>query len=145
MIRAGLEGFKEVENPEIEVFRMYMPDIAAFTESGHKPGESVFCTGKIKHIGSTYVDQWDYLKSIVPKERVGECKLTLPAPEWYHMRYREGQAYPREIYKDDAEYFADIATAYQTELDTLYDHGLKNVQIDDPNFACMLNWLCTMC
>ena len=114
-----------------------MPDIAAFTESGHKPGESVFCTGKIKHVGSTYVDQWNYLKSIVPTERVHECKLTLPAPEWYHMRYREGKAYPKDVYRNDAEYFADIATAYQTELRILYEHGLRNVQIDDPNFACM--------
>lgn len=113
-----------------------MPDIAGFTETGHKPGESVFCTGKIKHVGSTYIAQWNYLKSIVPKERVHECKMTLPAPEWYHMRYKEGRAYPKEVYKNDAEYFADIATAYQTELQILYDAGLRNIQIDDPNFAC---------
>ncbi|KAK4693780.1 5-methyltetrahydropteroyltriglutamate--homocysteine methyltransferase, partial [Lecanoromycetidae sp. Uapishka_2] len=131
----GMEGFKEIKNPEVDIFRMYMPDIAAFTESGHKPGESVICTGKIKHVGSTYVDQWRYLKSIVPKERVGECKITMAAPEWYHMRYKEGRAYPKDVYANDAEYFADIAKAYQTELQILYDNGLRNVQIDDPNLA----------
>ena len=133
----GLEGFKEIKNPDVEIFRMYMPDIAAFTESGHKPGESVICTGKIKHVGSTYVDQWNYLKSIVPKERIHECKITLAAPEWYHMRYKEGRAYPKDVYPNDKEYFADIAKAYQTELRVLYDNGLRNVQIDDPNLACM--------
>lgn len=132
----GMDGFEEIKNPDVDIFRMYMPDIAAFTETGHKPGESVICTGKIKHIGSTYVDHWNYLKSIVPKERVHECKITMAAPEWYHMRYKEGRAYPKDVYANDEEYFADIAKAYQTELQILYNNGLRNVQIDDPNIAC---------
>ena len=132
----GLEGFKEIQNPNIDVFRKYMPDVVAFTEAKHTTVSSVFCTEKIKHIGSTYLDQWNYLKSLVPRDRVHECKLTLPAPEWYHMRYKEGKAYPHDVYKDDAEYFADIVKAYQTELQILYDNGLRNVQFDDPNFAC---------
>ena len=132
----GLEGFKEIKNPNLDMFRLYMPSIAAYTESNLKPGESVVCTGKIKHIGSTYVDQWNYLKSTVPKERVRECKMTMPGPEWYHVRYKEGIAYPKDVYPSDKEYFADIAKAYQTELQILYDNGLRNVQIDDPNFAC---------
>lgn len=115
---------------------MYVPDIAAFTESGHKPGETVLCTGKIKHVGSTYLDQWNYLKSLLPAEKVKEAKLTLAAPDWYHLRYKTGRAYPKEVYANDAEYFADIAEAYRTELKILYDAGLRNVQIDDPNLAC---------
>lgn len=115
---------------------MYVPDIAAFTESGHKPGETVICTGKIKHVGSTYLAQWEYLKSILPAEKIPEAKLTLAAPEWYHLRYKPGKAYPKSVYANDAEYFADIAEAYRTELKILYDAGLRNVQIDDPNLAC---------
>lgn len=131
----GLDGFEEVQNPDIDIFRMYVPDIAAFTESGHKPGETVICTGKIKHVGSTYVDQWNYLKNLLPKERQGEAKLTLAAPNWYHLRYKTGRAYPKDVYSSDAEYFADIAAAYRAELKILYDNGLRNVQIDDPNLA----------
>lgn len=59
----GLDGFEEVTDFDVDIFRLYVPDIAAFTESGHKPGETVLCTGKIKHVGSTYVDQWNYLKN----------------------------------------------------------------------------------
>jgi hypothetical protein len=114
----------------------YVPDIAAFTESGHKPGETVICTGKIKHVGSTYVEQWNYLKNLLPKERQGEAKLTLAAPNWYHLRYKTGRAYPKDVYSSDAEYFADIAAAYRAELKILYENGLRNVQIDDPNLAC---------
>lgn len=115
---------------------MYLPDIAAFTESGYKPGESVLCTGKIKHVGSTYIDQWEFLKNTVPSNEVKNCKLTLAAPNWYHLRYKEGRAYPKEVYANDDEYFADIAKAYQAELQILYDHGLRNIQFDDPNLAC---------
>lgn len=134
----GLDGFTEIQNPKPEIFREYMPDIAAFMEKGHKPGESVVCTGKVKHVGSTYLDQWNYLKSIVPKEMVPHCKLTLAAPNWYHMRYKEGLAYPKAVYNSDKEYFADIAKAYQAELNILYNAGLRNIQFDDPNLACMI-------
>ncbi|KPI40941.1 uncharacterized protein AB675_10639 [Cyphellophora attinorum] len=131
----GLEGMTEVAEPDPAIFRMYIPDIAAFTEAGYKPGETVICTGKIKHKGSTYTDQFDFLKSLVPGDEVKNIKLTLAAPNWYHLRYKQGQAYPSDVYSSDDEYFADIATAYQDELKILYDHGLRNVQFDDPNLA----------
>ncbi|KAL9111762.1 MAG: hypothetical protein Q9227_003821 [Pyrenula ochraceoflavens] len=131
----GLEGMKEIQNPDPDIFRMYLPDIAAFTESGHKPGESVICTGKIKHVGSTYTEQFDFLKKLVPADQVKNLKLTLAAPNWYHLRYKEGRAYPKDVYPSDSEYFADIAKAYQAELQILYDHGARNIQFDDPNMA----------
>ncbi len=108
------------------------------TEVDSKPGETVICTGKIKHVGSTYVDQWNYLKNLLPKEKQSQAKLTLAAPNWYHLRYKTGRAYPKDVYSSDAEYFADISKAYRDELKILYDNGLRNVQIDDPNLACML-------
>ncbi|KAK7744676.1 hypothetical protein SLS53_003565 [Cytospora paraplurivora] len=131
----ALEGMEEVQDPPLDMFRLYVPDIAAFTEAGHKPGESVVCVGKIRHVGSTYADQWNYLKQLLPPEYVKEAKLTLPAPEWYHLRYQTGKAYPQDVYANDDEYFADIAKAYQAELKVLYDAGCRNVTIDDPNLA----------
>jgi methionine synthase II (cobalamin-independent) len=133
---SGLEGMTEISNPDTNLFRLYVPDVAAFTETGHKPAETLVCTSKIRHTGSTYLDQFNYLKSLVPAKRVKDIKLTLPAPNWYHLRHREGKAYPKEVYGSDAEYFADIAKAYQVELQILYDAGLRNAQIDDPNLAC---------
>lgn len=133
----GLEGFIEIKKPDPGMFRPYMPDVAAFTEAKMQPGESVVCTGKIKHVGSTYVDQFKYLANLVPPEEVKNIKLTLAAPNWYHMRYKEGIAYPKEVYSSDEEYFGDIAKAYQEELRILYEAGCRNVQYDDPNLACM--------
>lgn len=135
----GLEGMTEIATPDPDLFRMYIPDIAAFTEEGYKPGETVLCTGKIKHKGSTYTAQFDYLKGLVPQSKWKDLKLTLAAPNWYHLRYKEGKAYPSDVYKNDDEYFGDIAKAYQDELKILYDHGLRNVQFDDPNLACMFS------
>ncbi|KAJ5736139.1 uncharacterized protein N7483_001264 [Penicillium malachiteum] len=131
----GLDGFDEVTEFETDIFRSYAPDIAAFLEAGHKPGETVLCTGKIKHVGSTYIDQFKYLASQVPADQVKNLKITLAAPNWYHLRYREGKAYPKEVYSSDEEYFGDIAKAYQAELKILYDAGCRNVQFDDPNLA----------
>ncbi|KAF1962302.1 5-methyltetrahydropteroyltriglutamate-homocysteine methyltransferase [Byssothecium circinans] len=132
----SLDGMQEVTDPPIDTFRMYVPDIAAFMETGHKPGESVYCVGKIRHTGqSTYVEQVEYLKELLPRERWGEIKLTVTAPNWYHLRYVDGKAYPKDVYANDSEYFADIAKAYQVELDILYKAGLRNVQFDDPNMA----------
>jgi methionine synthase II (cobalamin-independent) len=132
----GLEGMTEIEHPDPDLFRMYIPDIAAFTEEGYKPGETVLCTGKIKHKGSTYTEQFEYVKRLVPESQWGALKLTLAAPNWYHLRYKQGRAYPKDVYGSDDEYFADIAKAYQDELKILYEHGLRNVQFDDPNLAC---------
>ncbi|KAJ5792993.1 uncharacterized protein N7503_008971 [Penicillium pulvis] len=131
----GLDGFEEITEFETDIFRSYAPDIAAFLEAGHKPGETVICTGKIKHVGSTYVDQFKYLASQVPADQVKNLKITLAAPNWYHLRYVEGKAYPKDVYSTDEEYFGDIAKAYQAELKILYEAGCRNVQYDDPNLA----------
>lgn len=128
---------KEIHGPDPSIFREYVPDIAAFLEEEKVPGETVICDGKISHTGkSSYIGQFEYLKSIIPKERHGDIKMTLAAPNWYHLRYKEGKAYPNDVYNTDEEYFADIAKAYQTELQILYDAGLRNAQVDDPNLAC---------
>ena len=133
----SLDGFREIKNPDPRIFRDYAPDIAAFLEEDHVPGETVICEGKIRHTGkSSYIEQFEFVKSVVPKEQWGDIKLTLAAPNWYHFRYKTGLAYPENVYKNDGEYFADLAEAYRTELKILYAAGLRNAQVDDPNLAC---------
>jgi methionine synthase II (cobalamin-independent) len=131
----NLEGFTQIMKPDAEMFRLYMPDIAAFVEEKVEPGETVVCTGKIKHVGSSYIDDFKYLAALVKPEEVKNIKITLAAPNWYHMRYKEGYAYSKDAYTSDEEYFGDIAKAYQEELRILYEAGCRNVQYDDPNLA----------
>lgn len=54
----------------------------------------------------------------------------------YHFRYGPKKAYAPGVYANDEEYFADVAKAYQVELKILYDAGVRNIQVDDPNLAC---------
>jgi methionine synthase II (cobalamin-independent) len=60
--------------------------------------------------------------------------LLLPT-DMSRRRYKQNKAWAAGVYKDDAEYFADVAKAYQAELKDLYDAGLRNVQFDDPGLA----------
>lgn len=130
-----LEGFEYVPVKSNNVFRQYVPDVIAFTDDGKRVPESLlFCTGKIKHVGSSYVDAFNYLKNKLPESHKHAAKLSLASPSWFHLRYR--QPYPKSVYPSDKEYFADVAKAYRVELDICYKNGVRNVQIDDPNLAC---------
>lgn len=126
---------KERDDVHVSKFRDYVPDVMVFHENGGW-GRSCVCTGKISHTGnSSLLKEWKYTRDAAAKAG-REAKLTMISPVWYHLRYKEGEAYPSSAYKSDTEYFADIAKAFRAELDILYDAGVRNIQIDDPNLAC---------
>lgn len=75
------------------------------------------------------------MKSLLPESEWKNIKITLISPSWYHFRYMNGSAYPKEVYANDEEYFEDVAKAYQEELKILHSQGIRNIQIDDPNLA----------
>ncbi|KAG6336769.1 hypothetical protein ID866_2338 [Astraeus odoratus] len=145
-----LEGFEEVHDPPLEIFKLYVPDIKAFVANSMffpithhlpshafldtKPAGTTLCTGKIKHVKSGYLPQFEALKALVRPEEQKNIKLTLAAPEWFHLRHGE-HAFKPEVYASRDEYFDDIAAAYRRELEILYAAGLRNVQIDDPLLA----------
>ncbi|KAJ0164940.1 Uncharacterized protein CTA2_12812 [Colletotrichum tanaceti] len=66
---SGLQGFEEVDAPSWDIFRSYVPDVAAFVKSDHEPGESIVCTDKIKHTGIAKLREWEFLKSNMPPGR----------------------------------------------------------------------------
>ena len=133
-----LDGTIRLQNAEAEMFRMYHPDVVSLIEKERKvmPGDSVIAGGKLKNNGTkANLHEFELVKKNLPKEKWGDIKLTMITPAWFHMRYKQGRAYTPEAYKDDAEYFADVAKCYQGELQNLYDAGLRNVQFDDPGLA----------
>ncbi|EWC45398.1 hypothetical protein DRE_00797 [Drechslerella stenobrocha 248] len=129
----NLDGMEEVSKPPRAIFKEYVPDLQAFLAQGIEPAGTWLCTGKLVHKGqSKYVQQYDYIKSkLQPGENV---KMTLAAPEWFHLRHGE-HAYSASVYSTPAAYFSDIATAYRYELSLLYAAGCRNIQIDDPLLA----------
>jgi len=53
-----------------------------------------------------------------------------------HIQLKPGTAYSADSgYKDDESYFRDLATCYTHTIETLYDHGCRFIQIDDPHLT----------
>ncbi|CAK7242834.1 MAG: hypothetical protein STHCBS139747_004337 [Sporothrix thermara] len=134
------DGTTRLQDAEASMFRLYHPDVVSLIEQDRKvmPGDSVIANGKIRHNPAKSVSNMHELKLVqaaLPKESWADIKLTMITPAWFHMRYKQGKAYTPEAYSSDAEYFADVAAAYQAELRQLYDAGLRNVQFDDPGLA----------
>ena len=78
----SLHGMKVFQDPPRSLFRTYNPSIAAYVESGVKPGPIVVCEARLSHPGhSDNVKQLQYLQSILPEEKWRDVKITLIAPE----------------------------------------------------------------
>ncbi|SMQ54640.1 unnamed protein product [Zymoseptoria tritici ST99CH_3D7] len=135
-----LNGMEEVNLREggydQSIFRAYAPDVKSFMHAKTIPNSVTVAVGKISHTGkSTFLPELEFMKSILPEDQWSSIKLTITSPSWYHFRYGPKKAYLEGVYDNDEEYFADLAKAYQVELKILYDAGLRNAQIDDPNLA----------
>lgn len=104
---------------------------------GSRP--ACIATGKIEWTRSAYLDDWNYLKSLLPQNLWGKCKWTLPPPTQMSIGLKPGTAFEASSgYKDEREYFADLTAAYRKEIRALYDAGLRNIQVDDPHFTFFL-------
>ncbi|PSN66756.1 methionine synthase-like protein [Corynespora cassiicola Philippines] len=136
-----LNGMKELQlgvlkGYDADMFRPYAPDVKSFMESKEIPNAVTVCTGKISHPGhSSYQREVDIMKKLLPENEWKNIKITMISPSWYHFRYKAGRSYPKDVYANDEEYFADVAKAYQEELKFLHSQGIRNIQIDDPNLA----------
>ncbi|KAJ1562977.1 hypothetical protein HK405_004944 [Cladochytrium tenue] len=133
-----LDGFELVDVPDRSIFKMYVPDVAGFLAVNAGPVATMLCTGKIrrrKNVESPYCRQFAFLKSLLPGQDHKNIKITMAAPEWYHLRHSSDHAFSKDAYESDVGYFADIAAAYREELAALYDIGCRYFQIDDPLLA----------
>lgn len=134
------EGTVRLEDAEAALFRLYHPDVVSLVEKERKvmPGDSVIAGSKLRHSAEKSTSNLHELRLVqkaVPQSEWANIKLTMITPAWFHMRYKQGRAYTKEAYANDAEYFKDVAKVYQAELDQLYKAGLRNVQFDDPGLA----------
>ncbi|KAK4149993.1 hypothetical protein C8A00DRAFT_18397 [Chaetomidium leptoderma] len=133
-------GTIRLQDAEASMFRLYHPDVVSLIEPGRQvmPGDSVIAGSKLEHNpekSQSNLHELRLVQKFVPQGEWGNIKLTMITPAWFHMRYKQGRAYTKEAYANDAEYFKDVAKVYQAELDQLYKAGLRNVQFDDPGLA----------
>ncbi|KAF9270155.1 UROD/MetE-like protein [Marasmius fiardii PR-910] len=133
-----LEGM--VFNPRpITEFKKYIAFVAFLHANGVPAFPSFYCNGKIKRTKPFYVDNFKFLKTLVPPEDVQNIKVNMCAPTWFHQRHGSDQTYDLNVYKNDDEYFDDLGIAYQEEIKELYDLGCRHIQIDDPTFIIFCN------
>ncbi|GJE97271.1 UROD/MetE-like protein [Phanerochaete sordida] len=129
-----MEGMKYIPEVPLHMFMDYVPDVAGFKKLAFKNAPSYICEGKLRRTKPFYLAQFEALKALTDPSEHANLKLTVCAPEWYHLRHGE-YAYPKSVYANDDEYFADIAAAYRAEFAELYAAGCRHIQIDDPLLA----------
>ena len=87
-------------------------------------------TGKLRHVRTIQVDDFNYLKSQVRQTP----KVSIPSPTMIHFRGGR-KAIDIEAYPDMDEFFEDLAQCYRDEIDALYRAGCRYIQMDDTNLA----------
>jgi len=130
----NMDGMTYIPEVPMDMFMHYVPDIAAFIKYDFKGATSYICEGKLERTRPFYIPQFEAMKAITTPEEHPQIKITMCAPEWFHLRHGP-YAFKKEVYKNDVEYFADIAVAYQQEIKELYAAGCRNIQFDDPLLA----------
>ncbi|KDQ52441.1 hypothetical protein JAAARDRAFT_40291 [Jaapia argillacea MUCL 33604] len=130
-----MEGMTVIPRRPLTEFKQYVPLVSLMNAFGMKEFPSIFCTGKIKRTVPWYAKQFEYLKTLVPPEEVKNLKITVCPPTWFHQRHGSDLTYDLSIYKNDDEYFTDLAKAYQEEIAHLYSLGCRNIQFDDATFC----------
>ncbi|UZJ52649.1 hypothetical protein CBS101457_001969 [Exobasidium rhododendri] len=91
-------------------------------------------TAKLVHSKNIEVENYEYLKSIIPADRHHAIKITIPSPTMLHFRGGR-KAISESVYPNLDDFFSDLATCYRKEIDALYKAGCRYVQLDDTNLA----------
>jgi 5-methyltetrahydropteroyltriglutamate--homocysteine methyltransferase len=87
-------------------------------------------TGRVGCSSPIMVDAFAYLHGITR----GTAKVTIPSPSMLYMRGGRN-AVSRDVYPDLAEFWADVAAAYQNAIRYFADRGCTYLQLDDVSFA----------
>ncbi len=101
-------------------------------EHGEEEGISSMLgvTGKVRRSQPIMVDDFAFLKSATTRTP----KVCIPAATYLHMRGGR-KVVDTSVYPDMAEFWADVAVAYQAEIAGLGAAGCTYLQIDDVSFA----------
>jgi 5-methyltetrahydropteroyltriglutamate--homocysteine methyltransferase len=87
-------------------------------------------TGKVRHSKSIQRRDFEFLKSVTTQTP----KVTIPSPTMLHFRAARG-GIDEAAYPDMNDFFADVAVAYQVEINDLAGAGCRYLQLDDTNLA----------
>ena len=118
-----LDGIEEQGGMEVQFQNAVGKDV-------HFAPPKMVVTGKIAHAKPIQRADYEFLASVATETP----KVTIPSPTMLHFRAgREGIS--EAVYPDMADFFADVADAYQEEVADLAEAGCRYLQLDDTNLA----------
>src|SRR6185503_14148237 len=91
-----------------------------------------FAEGRVSRRGPITLDEFEFVRGLtraVPK-------ITMPAPSTMHL-YRFSDYAAPGLYRDPAEFFADLGRIYQQEIADLAAAGAQYVQLDEVALAML--------
>ena len=101
---------------------------------------SAILTGKITGSGHPFIEHFKFVQQFEDENHT--AKQTVPAPAQLLLElYRNEAAIERvhAIYPDEEELFADIAAAYRTFIEEIYEAGCRNLQFDDCTWGILVD------
>jgi 5-methyltetrahydropteroyltriglutamate--homocysteine methyltransferase len=99
-------------------------------KGGDPKPPTMVLAGKLRRSKPSMLGHFQFLKSVVKK---GIPKFTMPSPAMLHAR--ADRASIREIYPDEAEFWADLTQCYREEIADFYKAGCRYLQLDDTTIA----------
>ena len=119
----ALEGV-EIRNLPRTDFRTEHPIMRPYIRMGIDGRDQPVATGKIKFKQSAYMNEWLYVRSLIPEELWKNVKITIPSPSWSQQQLKDGLQYVEGTYSDDLECLRDIGEAMRQEILALYEAGV---------------------
>ncbi len=122
----GLKGIDKLVRADYD--RNFVGNIA--------PADNVVLTGKVAANDThPFYDAFEYLQSVTP-EGV-DAKFTIPSPA---LIFRDHRADNWADFYDSFQAFKDdVAKSYSDSIQHFYDLGLRYLQIDDTNWAYLID------
>ena len=91
-----------------------------------------YAAGRVSRSGPITLDEFEFVKGLT----AAVPKITMPAPSTMHL-YRFSDYAAPGLYRDPAEFFADLGRIYQQEIADLAAAGAQYVQIDEVALAML--------
>ena len=101
--------------------------------------ESARLTGKLSGSNHPFIDHFKFVKQFEDDNTI--ARQTIPAPaQFLSELYRpENIGSTEAVYPEKSELLKDIAVAYQTFIQELYDAGCRNLQLDDCTWGMIVD------
>ena len=101
------------------------------SEGAETEGRVPVVVDKLTWPGPINIDNYKFIASV---SATGVPKITLPGPCYIHFRSGRDNI-GRDVYPDLDIFWQDLVSAYEQEIQALYDAGCQYIQLDETSIA----------